>query len=135
MFVQLEPPLLETCHCTDGVGLPDAAAVNDTGAPAVTVLLAGFAVTTGALWTVNVAALLATPLATTLLNTARYSLLFCDAVVAAIVSVRVALPASVVSFVQLEPPRTRTPNRPSCRACPRGAHLPVLRDRDLRGGH
>jgi len=85
MFVQLEPPLIETCHCTDGVGLPDAAAVNEAGAPAVTLWLVGFVVTTGALWTVNVAALLATPLATTLLNTARYSLALWESVVLAIV--------------------------------------------------
>jgi hypothetical protein len=85
MFVQLEPPLVETCHCTDGVGLPDAVAVNDTGAPAVTVLLVGFVVTTGALWTVSVAALLTTPLATTLLNTARYSLALWESVVLEIV--------------------------------------------------
>jgi hypothetical protein len=51
MFVQLEPPLIETCHCTDGVGLPDAVAVNDAGSPAVTVLLSGCLVTSGLLST------------------------------------------------------------------------------------
>jgi hypothetical protein len=53
------PPLALTCHCTVGVGEPDAAAVNVAVAPAVTVTFAGFVVITGAVFppvTVRVAA-------------------------------------------------------------------------------
>src|SRR5262249_45871497 len=46
--LQLVPPLVLTSHCTVGVGLPLAAAVNDTLAPAVTVWLAGWVVMIGA---------------------------------------------------------------------------------------
>ena len=49
------PPSVETSHCTVGVGLPLAAAVNAAVAPAVTVTLAGCAVTVGAKSTVRVA--------------------------------------------------------------------------------
>ena len=28
MFVKVEPPLVETCHCALGSGVPDAAAAN-----------------------------------------------------------------------------------------------------------
>ena len=35
--VNVVPPSVETCHCTVGVGVPDAAAVNVAVAPTVTV--------------------------------------------------------------------------------------------------
>ena len=37
MSDQLDPPLVLTCHCTVGVGLPEAAAVNVAVWPALTV--------------------------------------------------------------------------------------------------
>ena len=66
-------------------------------------MLAGCVVTLGANCTVSVAVLLvAVP--TELVNTARYCVPFCAAVVLATVSVPVVLPASVVSFVNVELP-------------------------------
>ena len=44
----LNPLPLSTCHCTVGVGLPLAAAVNVTLAPVHTVWLLGSVVTNGA---------------------------------------------------------------------------------------
>jgi hypothetical protein len=49
------PPLVLTCHCTVGVGVPEAAAVNIAGAPAATVTFAGLVVIAGAVFTVKVA--------------------------------------------------------------------------------
>jgi len=86
MFAQVEPPLLESCHCTDGVGLPYAAAVNVAAAPAFTVWLVGLLVTQGAiaLVTVRVAALVrADP--RVFVKTARYSLALWESVVLEIV--------------------------------------------------
>jgi len=40
-LLQEEPPLVLTCHCTVGVGVPLAAAVKLTVWPAVTVWLPG----------------------------------------------------------------------------------------------
>jgi hypothetical protein len=54
MSVNVVPPSTDLCHCTDGAGLPDAPAVNDTDAPAVTVALSGCVVTAGAARTVKV---------------------------------------------------------------------------------
>ena len=66
------PPLVLTCHCTVGAGVPVAAAVKVTGWPAVTVWLIGLVVTTGAALTVSVAAVVvAVP--TLLVKTARYT--------------------------------------------------------------
>ena len=48
MFVKVTPPFVLTCHCTVGAGWPKAAAVNVAAAPAVTVILVGFVVITGA---------------------------------------------------------------------------------------
>ncbi len=59
MSVKLVPPLVDSCHCTAGVGVPDAAAVNVTLAPSVTDRSAGWVVIWGAITvvlTVNVAA-------------------------------------------------------------------------------
>jgi len=70
MFVKLAPPLVLCCHCTVGVGDPVAAAVKVAVCPAFTVTFAGFSVITGALFTVNEAAVVvAEP--TVLLKTAR----------------------------------------------------------------
>ncbi len=48
MLVNVLPPLVLTCHCTVGVGVPLAVAEKLAVAPAVTVWLAGLAVTAGA---------------------------------------------------------------------------------------
>ena len=53
-------PLVLTCHLTDGVGEPLAAAMKLAAAPEVTVLLAGWVVTAGSVCTVNVAAVVVT---------------------------------------------------------------------------
>ena len=65
-------PLLLTCHCTVGVGLPVALAVNVAELPAVTVWLLGCELMDGAKFTVTVAALVATLAVTLLLYKARY---------------------------------------------------------------
>src|SRR5438309_1357135 len=70
MSVKLTPPLMLTCHCTVGVGVPLAAAVNVAVWPAFTVTFAGFPVIAGATLTVRVAALVVAVL-TTFVNTAR----------------------------------------------------------------
>src|SRR5438093_26942 len=66
-FANVLPPSVLPCHCTVGVGPPDAFAVSVTVFPALTVvLLAGWSVTTGAPFTLSVKvciALLPTPLA------------------------------------------------------------------------
>jgi hypothetical protein len=57
--VQLEPPLVETYHCTLGAGAPDAVAVKLAFAPETTLRLIGWVVIPGAAAgaaTVNVAA-------------------------------------------------------------------------------
>jgi hypothetical protein len=62
------------CHCTVGVGVPLAAAVNVAIPPAFTVWLDGFRVITGATavgFTVSVAAVVVAVL-TVLVNTAWY---------------------------------------------------------------
>ena len=49
MAVQVEPPLVLTCHCTPGTGVPLAAAESDNCWPASTELLAaGLVVIAGA---------------------------------------------------------------------------------------
>jgi len=48
MLVNVVPPLVLTCHCTVGVGLPDAAAVNVAVVPTPMDWFAGFSVTNGA---------------------------------------------------------------------------------------
>jgi hypothetical protein len=44
---QVPPPSVLTCHCTVGVGLPDAAAVKEAELPTHTAWLAGLVVTDG----------------------------------------------------------------------------------------
>jgi hypothetical protein len=78
MFANVVPPLVLCCHCTVGVGLPLAAAVNVAVAPDATVTLVGFVVTTGAEVTVSVANDVEV-VSKLLVNRARYSLPFCDA--------------------------------------------------------
>ena len=73
-------PLVLLCHCTVGVGLPVAAAVNVAVWPAFTVVLVGCVVMLGAKLTLSVAALVdAVP--TELVNTARYCLALSPAAV------------------------------------------------------
>jgi hypothetical protein len=73
-LVHVDPWLAEYCHCTVGVGSPDAAAVNVADRPSWTDWFTGWSVTTGATGgrTVSVAALVvADP--TKFVNTARNS--------------------------------------------------------------
>jgi hypothetical protein len=53
MSVNVVPPSVDLCHCTEGAGLPEAAAVNDTDPPATTIALTGCVVTWGTVCTVN----------------------------------------------------------------------------------
>ena len=70
IFVNVAPPLMLCCHCTVGVGVPLAAAVNVAVCPAFTVWFTGFCVIAGPAVTVNVAAVVvADP--TVFVNTAR----------------------------------------------------------------
>ena len=83
--LQVLPPSVEISHCTVGVGNPDAVASKVALWPSSTVALTGCLVTTGALWTVSVAASLVA-LPWTLLNTARNSSPFSEVCALAIVS-------------------------------------------------
>ena len=89
-LLNVTPPSVLTCHCTVGVGEPDAAAVKVAVWPAVTVWLAGWVVIVGSVeFTVSVAAVVvAVPAA--FVNTARYWLPFCDKVVVKLRVVEVA---------------------------------------------
>jgi hypothetical protein len=69
-----------TCHCTDGAGVPDAAAVNVAVAGATTVTFAGLVVIAGAEFTVSVAGV-DVALPAEFVKTASYRLAFCEAVV------------------------------------------------------
>ena len=51
MLANDAPPLVERCHCTVGVGTPDAEAVNVTDVPGCTVWSDGLVVTAGAWFT------------------------------------------------------------------------------------
>jgi hypothetical protein len=55
-LLNVAPPSVLTCHCTDGVGLPVALAENDTLVPAIAETATGFDVITGRVFTVRVAA-------------------------------------------------------------------------------
>jgi len=108
-FVKVEPPLVETSHCTVGaeqLAGVEAAAVNVAVAPAVTVALAGCVVIAGAAEQgaidVSVAALESVEPAA-FVNTARYSLPLL-AELAVTVSESVVFPLSVVSLLNVEPP-------------------------------
>src|SRR6266700_1576923 len=77
-LLNVAPPLVEHSHCTVGVGVPLAAAVNTAVPPAFSVTSPGFVVITGPAVTVSVAAVVvADP--TELVNTARYWLPLSDA--------------------------------------------------------
>src|SRR4051812_16299663 len=101
MGAQVAPASSDRCHCSVGVGVPDAADVNDTGSPARTELLVGCVVIAGAIpLTVSVAALdgkLPYVLVYTMRNLAPLSLI----VVAGVVYGDVVAPEIAV---QVEPP-------------------------------
>ena len=61
MLAHVEPPLVLTCHCTVGVGLPIAMAVKVAETPALTDAVVGLVVMIGAPATVCVTALLVLP--------------------------------------------------------------------------
>ena len=71
MSVNVVPPSVLTCHCTVGVGMPLAVAVNVAMLPALTVIDESVD-TVGATASVNVAGLLV-KLPRLLVNTASYS--------------------------------------------------------------
>src|SRR6266481_3993468 len=99
MSVNVAPPLMLTCHCTVGVGVPLAAAVNVAVWPWLTVRFVGFVVTAGATLTVRVAAFDVAVL-TTFVNTARNWFPFCGA---AAVKLRVGEVAPAMSL-KVPPP-------------------------------
>ena len=99
-LVNVVPPSVDTCHCTVGAGLPDAAAVNVAVEPAVTEVLAGCVVTAGVAVTVSVATLVVAVPAE-FVNTARYCVPFWAVVVDATVSVVDVAP---LMFVNVELP-------------------------------
>ena len=99
MLVNVAPLLVLSCHCTVTGGSPWAAAVNVTGWPALTVVVVGGVVISGAYWTVSVAALVVV-VPTELVKTARYSLPSSPELV---VKLSVALVAPLM-FVNAEPP-------------------------------
>jgi hypothetical protein len=70
-LVNVVPPSVDTCHCTVGVGVPEAAAVNVAAFGAVTVWFVGLVVTVGGVTTVSVAMLLFVD-PPVFVNTARY---------------------------------------------------------------
>ena len=78
--ILVNPLPLSACHCNVGAGKPLPAAVNDTSAPAQTLLLSGSVVTAGAVFTVRMAAV-ELVLLQVLENTARYWLLLCERLV------------------------------------------------------
>jgi hypothetical protein len=98
----VDPPSVETCHCTDVAF--DAPAVNEAPVPAATVSLDGLAVTAGAASTVNVAAVVVA-VEPSSENTARYSLPDSLVVVEASVSVSLVAPDTLDHVV---PPSVET---------------------------
>src|SRR5437868_1041770 len=93
MSVKVVPLSVETCHCTVGVGLPEAAAVKVT-LPAQMACDTGLVVTVAAVLTVSVAAVVvAVP--HEFVNTARYFLALSDADAVNDSVVEVAPPMSV----------------------------------------
>jgi hypothetical protein len=85
-FVNVAPPLVLTCHCAVGAGVPLAAAVNVALAPARTVTFTGLVVIAGAELTVSSAGTLVT-LFVEFVKTASYEFPFIAAVTAVIVRV------------------------------------------------
>src|SRR5215831_6470905 len=104
MFVNVEPPSVDCCHCTVGaeqLGGVEAAAVNVAAAGAVTVTSAGCVVTVGtthAGLTVRVATLVVVEPAL-LVNTARNLLPDIAVVVGEIVNVVEVAPEMLVNVV------------------------------------
>src|SRR5881296_2222263 len=76
----VNPPPLLACHCSVGVGVPPAAAVNDTTVPVQALAFTGLTMMIGLL-IVSVATLEVTP-PQLLKNTARYWLLLCETLAA-----------------------------------------------------
>ncbi len=104
MLLNVVPPSVDTCHCTEGAGLPEAAAVKLAVVPAQTVVFDGFVVTLGGVVTVSVAAVdVAVP--QTLVKTARY---WCPSSVGAVVNEYV---------VEVAPPMLLNVTPPSVETC------------------
>src|SRR5947207_1566752 len=112
---QVLPPLVLTCHCTVGAGLPLAAAVKVAVLPAWSEGRRGGVVIVGGGLTVSVAALVVA-LPTLLVKTASYWLPFMPAVT--LLSVKVVEVAPLTLF-QVLPPLVLT-----CH-CTVGAGLPL----------
>jgi hypothetical protein len=95
MFVNVDPPFVDTCHWT--LVLPVAAAVKVAVVPLQAIWFVGFVVTTGAVLTVSVAAVVFLD-PQLFVNSARYCLLLS---VDAVVKVRVVAvaPGTFVKFV------------------------------------
>src|SRR6202050_3814180 len=100
-LVNVPPLFVLTCHCTVGVGEPDAAAVNVAVAHAITVTVVGSVVILGPVFpvfTVRVAfVVVALPAA--LVKTARYLLVFIATVVLVRLSVVEVAPDIFVNDV------------------------------------
>ena len=88
-LLNVTPLSMETCHCTVGAGLPEAAAVKVAVVLLHTVCDAGLVVTAAAVFTVSVAELLFTVLQE-FVNAARYCFPLSAAAVAKVYVVLVA---------------------------------------------
>jgi hypothetical protein len=100
-FVNVPPLFVLTCHCTVGVGEPDAAAVNVAVAQAVRVTFVGSVVMVGAVFpafTVRVA-FVVVALPAVLVKTARYLLPLMAVVVLVRLSVVEVAPETLVNDV------------------------------------
>src|ERR1700735_186393 len=98
-FAKAPPPVL-TCHCTVGVGEPDATAVNVAIAPAVTDRFVGLEVIVGAVlfaaFTVKVAAVVVA-MPDALVKTARYWLPLEATVVPTTLNIVAVAPATLAN--------------------------------------
>ena len=98
-----QPEPVFTCHCTVGVGLPVAAAVNVAVWPSLIVVLVGWVLIDGANCTVRVAIFVVAAEPTPLLNMARYCLPLSPAAKVAVVYVPVVPPVPSETAFQLFP--------------------------------
>lgn len=98
IFPQLDPPSVETCHCTAGAGWPVAAAVKLNGEPVHAVELLGLVVTTVATCTVSSAGFVNAVSLQGATKYARYLLPFCAAL-ALKLSVVVVSPGRLLQVV------------------------------------
>ncbi len=103
MSLKVVPPSVESCHCTVGLGLPEAAAVKLALVPLQAVVFVGSVVTTGGVLTVSVAAVVFVEPQTSV-KTARYWLLL-SAPVAVNESVVEVAPGTLLNVV---PPSVET---------------------------